>query len=350
MIRFRFAVLFLSFFFPFQVFSAEPAPDTATPLLDSDPVVLSHERRDTSDGWIELMETKHFSIAACCIDGRSSEDDGFVRELPVLGLDEKGSIVIGVCDGHHTFEFEGENWVMGKIAEILPGKFVTEAGTVGGSRFLSDACLALDDEIKSGGADLFGSTLNCAVLFPDGRVSVVNVGDSKAALYTFGAGWDCCLPERYSSKTIMHDTYNVAEVERIKLAGGIVRRHPIDGEMRVSDCLNVTRTIGDHAEYNYSPADRSKKLLLAGGDVYEWRFRKRRGEIEFLLLGTDGFWMESDNLFSGRGTDGGYFVYDRLLRGEPLESIVQSLARLAVGTQRKDLRDDITVMIAVPKK
>ena len=118
---------------------------------------------------------------------------------------EKKDIVLQDEGGLHSFEAEKDRWLVSRINTV----YINAANEV-----IRRVVRELQDEISENGAMVHqGSTL-CAALIEEENLWVINVGDSRAVMYSDGS--DLLL-------TKDHKPNDPAERKRIEDAGGEVK-------------------------------------------------------------------------------------------------------------------------------
>ena len=160
-------------------------------------------------------------------------------------------------------------------------------------------------------------------------------------LYLASAGDSRCLlsdTTGFSVPFIEHKPDNPQEKARILKAGGYVRKKRICGN------LNLSRAIGDF-EYKTPSLRREQQMITAMPDVVV----REIGDMEFLLLGSDGVW-------ESKGTEGVFQdIKERLFmrKQDPamaLEAVLDdSIAKERKGnfSDRKGGFDNVTGVLVV---
>jgi serine/threonine protein phosphatase PrpC len=227
--------------------------------------------------------------------------------------------------------------------------------------FLIEGAMRIKGDSRKGG-DFWntGSTFNAAVVGPDGKVVVANVGDSRAIL---------SQEKRIISQTKDHNP--IEEKKRIADVGGEVIW--FGGAWRVNGEVAMSRSFGDC---------RHGDALFPEPDIYEWNLNKQR----WIILGTDGFWNYFDsrlerekrglvedswNLITSKKKERGFMAlpenlsdrvvkewYKRHPEEAPMEATIAcmressfNLGPRAMGALRTWYRgDDISVIILAPQR
>ncbi|TVU03227.1 hypothetical protein EJB05_51258 [Eragrostis curvula] len=192
---------------------------------------------------------------------RESMEDFY--DIKSSKLDDKQINFFGVFDGHggtHAAEYLKEHLFDNLLKHPA---FVTDTKSAISETYKKTDSDFLDAETNSLRQD--GSTASTAVLVGN-HLFVANVGDSRAVISKAGKA----IPLSVDHKPNRSD-----EQKRIENAGGVVTW---SGTWRVGGILAMSRAFGNRL---------LKKFVVADPEIQE---QKIDGELEFLILASDGLW------------------------------------------------------------
>ncbi|RCV26229.1 hypothetical protein SETIT_5G228900v2 [Setaria italica] len=218
----------------------------------------SEEVPDVHGGW--KSEDGSLNCGYSSIRGRRASMEDFY-DIRSSRIDDKQINLFGVFDGHGGT----------RAAEYLK-KHLFE-NLMKHPAFVADTKSAISEVYKKTDADFLdaegniqvGSTASTAVLVGN-HLYVANVGDSRAVISN--AGKAIALSDD-------HKPNRSDEQKRIEDAGGIVTW---SGTWRVGGILAMSRAFGNHL---------LKRFVVADPEIQD---QEIDGELEFLILASDGLW------------------------------------------------------------
>ncbi|CAO2170654.1 unnamed protein product [Urochloa humidicola] len=217
------------------------------------------ELPDVHGGW--KSEDGSLNCGYSSIRGRRASMEDFY-DIRSSRIDDKQINFFGVFDGHG-----------GTRAASYLKKHLFE-NLIKHSAFVDDTKSAISEIFKKTDEDFLddiegniqvGSTASTAVLV-DNHLYVANVGDSRAVISK--AGKAIALSDD-------HKPNRSDEQKRIEDAGGVVTW---SGTWRVGGILAMSRAFGNHL---------LKRFVVADPEIQD---QEIDGELEFLILASDGLW------------------------------------------------------------
>ncbi|KAL4505878.1 hypothetical protein ABPG72_013639 [Tetrahymena utriculariae] len=223
----------------------------------------------------EGNENSRFSYASVSMQGwRTNMEDAHINNLDI---DNKGTALFGVFDGHGGFEVA--QYVAKKFQNELINSNEYQSGKY--KEALERTFLRMDELIKSqdGTKEIDNQNAGCTanvVLITNDKIYCANCGDSRAIVSVKGTA--VALSED-------HKPDDDKEKKRIQNAGGEVFQGRVNGN------LNLSRALGD-LEYKVNEKDPKNTdpkdfIITAFPDVTD---RQLNADIELIILGCDGIW------------------------------------------------------------
>lgn len=201
----------------------------------------------------------HSDSGFCTLQGaRKSQEDNFV----MLRHTTEDNIW-GVFDGHRGHS--ASTYAANSFTDFLQAPCPED---VGGD--LVRALRQLDHNMRSSGLCNQSGTTACVARFAEGRLTVANLGDSRALLV--------CADASIVFRTQDHNLRSHVEEHRLRTCNANVEFDRLNGE------LNVTRSLGDfHFKHG---ANDSAWAMSNVADVYECH----PSAGDFAVFATDGLW------------------------------------------------------------
>eukprot|EP00796_Vickermania_ingenoplastis_P011631 gene11632-8019_t len=251
-----------------------------------------------------------YCAAACAgVNGyRTSMEDAHMLEAPT----DSGIAYFGIFDGHSGDKcslWVGEH--MPARLKALPQPITPE--------MLEKLCQEVDEEFLRQATTDGGSTGTFVLLYKDGRMQVVNVGDSRI-LHTRNG--------KLLFATEDHKPYDAKEEERIVRAGGTVVNNRVDGDLAVS------RAFGDSVFKVKGTRDYRNQKVIAIPDVTELKWEP--GDV--IILGCDGVF---EGNFSNQEV--AQFVHEQIPKSWGDLAVVA--ARVCDEAIRRGSKDNISCMV-----
>ena len=253
----------------------------------------------------------------CTLQGaRKSQEDNFVM---LRGPTD----VWGVFDGHRGHS--ASTYAANSFTDFLQ---VQGPSTDTGDE-LVQALRQLDFNMRSSGLCNQSGTTACVGQFAAGKLTVANLGDSRAVLVASDAS--------VLLRTTDHNLLSTVEVERLEGCRANVEFDRLNGE------LNVTRSLGDY--HLKKGTDDATWHMSNVADVYQCS----PSAGDFVVLATDGLWdVMTDQevaefcapLLLSCHTSGG--CGDGTPRN-PCQSVAESLVQYAVHDRRSC--DNVTAIV-----
>ncbi|XP_002977383.2 probable protein phosphatase 2C 2 [Selaginella moellendorffii] len=244
-------------------------------------------------------------------------------------LDLEHSLLAGVFDGHggdQIARFCSENFlphVAGKLEEMGEDDHCYREALHDAFLEMDDKCLKECDYTKlddKGDEIVSGSTAVVALVQPREKIlTVASVGDSRAIL-----SWNKMAVDL----AIAHEPEIPEEQSRIEAAGGKIQPNGSVTGKDERGMLAMSRSIGDF-DFKLDPElALDEQIVIAVPEIVE---EELKGDEDFLVLSSDGIWMDSQQVVD--------LVGGMMGRKVPLGEICQKLI------EKADSDDNMTVII-----
>ena len=225
-------------------------------------------------------------------DGYKSPTEDRVKVTPI----HETMTMYSVFDGHSGYQLAAA--AASTLTEAIKERILENGSNPSTSqleKIMVEEFERFDNESRYlQGRGMSGTTATCAIVTPT-HIVVANVGDSPAILFKDGA---------LVAATVDHDGYNPDEVSRVNAAGGYVSNRNDFGNMRINNCLSVSRALGNYLHKNFH-----SQVIIPTPQTYVWD----RVEGAYLAVCSDSF-TEVIGVHPGGKRD---------ISGAPMQMIVQ---------------------------
>ncbi|XP_074657767.1 protein phosphatase 1L-like [Tubulanus polymorphus] len=225
--------------------------------------------RKTKASW----ELRKGNVGMYAIQGRRATMEDRFNVVTADQLEHTGTSIYGIFDGHGgQFAADFVEKTLFKTIMVRLLKSALNGGPDNFSKLLTDEILYVDKQLLSVEklTNEASGTTALVMLLRNGILTVANVGDSRAVLYTDD---DKLMPLSFD-----HKPHQLKERKRIKDAGGFIS---FNGVWRVAGVLATSRALGDYPL-------KDKNLIIADPDILTFDLNEIKPQ--FMILATDGLW------------------------------------------------------------